>query len=178
MQLDDLFDRLTSVLRPLGFIAEPGDEYRSPPLDVPRYDRRAVRLHWLPILGRGQSVVAVARQPLDLAFDPEAGRVLLQRLNAAVNGRFPPRKGATAALTAIIVTPEPIGPEDEAVLQTILANPPRGRVVPLGLFRVNLGQEALAFALKAGPPGVYPEPAALADSLCECLRRFVPPITF
>ena len=35
----------------------------------------------------------------------------------------------------------------------------RFRVVPVGLIRVNLGQEATAFAMKASPDQLFTEPA-------------------
>ena len=50
----------------------------------------------------------------------------------------------------------------------------RSRVVPLGLIRINLGQEAMAFQLAGGPDDLYPEPAALADALTARFRRYVP----
>jgi hypothetical protein len=81
-------------------------------------------------------------------------------------------------LSAVVLTPEPIGPEDDATLGQILggfsATRTRTRAVPLGLFRVNLGQEALAFTLAPGPPGLFTEPEALADALALHFRRFVP----
>ena len=69
----------------------------------------------------------------------------------------------------MILTPEPIGPEDDATLTRILGSlsalKTRTRAVPLGLLRVNLGQEALAFALAPGPDRLFGEPEALADLL-------------
>ncbi len=80
--------------------------------------------------------------------------------------------------TALILTAEPIGPEDDAllaeVLKTVSAQRTRTRAVPLGLFRVNLGQEAFAFALTTGPDQLFPEPESVADTLAMHLRRFVP----
>jgi hypothetical protein len=45
--------------------------------------------------------------------------------------------------------------------------------VPLGLVRLNLGQEAIAFALTHSPDNLFPEPIALADHLTEHFKRFV-----
>ncbi len=56
----------------------------------------------------------------------------------------------------------------------MLAPIPRTRVVPLGLIRVNLGQEAMSLALTRPPGGLFPEPEAVADALTTRLRRFVP----
>jgi hypothetical protein len=50
----------------------------------------------------------------------------------------------------------------------------RMRVVPLGLFRINLGQEAVALAIKSSPDNLFSEPGSLADALCEHFRRYVP----
>ena len=78
-------------------------------------------------------------------------------------------------LTAVVLTPEPIGPGDDAILSSVLeVKFKRMRVVPFGLFRVNLGQEAMALAIHSSPDGLFPEPAVLADALCERLRRYVP----
>ena len=40
----------------------------------------------------------------------------------------------------------------------------RMRVVPFGLIRVNLGQEAMALAINSSPDELFPEPGLLADS--------------
>ena len=174
---DDLLAQLDRALRPLGHSPEPGDAFEAPPLHVLRYFRRPVRLHWLPGLGRALSLVAVVRQPVDLPFTAPGCTTLLDRLSRAVNTRFPPlvrRHGLAVGLTTVVLTPEPIRPDDDAVLASGLARPARSRCVPLGLLRVNLGQEALAFALTSSPDNLYPEPQALADTLSESLRRFVP----
>jgi hypothetical protein len=76
-------------------------------------------------------------------------------------------------LTVVVLTPEPIGPDDDTVLSKALAPAVRTRVVPLGLLRVNLGQEAMAMALTSSPDSLFPEPVALADALTVKLRRFV-----
>ena len=174
---DDLFALLDSVLNPLGAIAEDGDESRSPPLEILRYYVRPVRVSSLPILGRGLGVVAVARQPVDVSLGQAGYRPLIERLAIAVNTRFPPirnGRGLTLGMTAVIATPEPIGPEDDAILAGILGPVPRCRAVPLGIIRVNLGQEAVSLSLKRGPKGLFPEGEAIADALSSRLRRFLP----
>jgi hypothetical protein len=195
MTEDRLFEILEAVLRPVGSVVEAGEDFRTPPLEVLRYYFRPVRLHWLPLLGRASSVVAVVRQPVDIAFRPDDYRRFVARLAMAVNGRFPPwfgwswprpwirrrgtqggSSGLVIGLTAVVLTPEPIGPDDDATLGQLLTarTHTRTRAVPLGLLRVNLGQEALAFALAPGPAGLFTEPEALADALSIHLRRFVP----
>ena len=127
-------------------------------------------------------MVLVARQPIDVELSVVGYRKLLKRLVETADSRFPPwgshsKNWAIAlGLTVIILTPEPIGPGDESTLRQVINGKPfsRQRAVPLGLLRVNLGQEALAFSLASGPPGVFLEPTALADTLTEHLRRFVP----
>jgi len=179
MTEDELFERIGPALASAGSAVEDGEEFRSPPLDVLRYYARPVKVHWVPLLGRGLSVVAVARQPVDIGFTAEGYRRLLTRLARAINGRFPPfgpRPALALGLTALVLTPEPIGPGDDAILREVVTGRslPRQRAVPLGLLRINLGQEALAFALAGGPDGVFTEPAALADALTPHLRRYVP----
>jgi hypothetical protein len=186
---DQLFEIIDPLLKSAGAVVEAGEEYRTPPLDVLRYYWRPVRLHWVPLLGRASSVVAVVRQPVDVAFRPDDYRTFLTRLAMAVNGRFPPwtwsrgrglsvAGGLVVGLTALVLTPEPIGPDDDATLGQILGNfsatRTRTRTVPLGMLRVNLGQEALAFTLAPGPAGLFTEPEALADALTLHFRRFVP----
>ena len=92
----DLFEVIDPVLRELGTVPEGGEEFGRPPLDVLRYYRRVVRLHWMPVLGRGLSVVAVLRQPPDVGFSQAGYRTLLTRLAMAVNGRFPPWRSPRA----------------------------------------------------------------------------------
>ena len=72
-----------------------------------------------------------------------------------------------------VVVAEPIGHEDDTLMQKTLAPASRKRVVPLGLLRLNLGQEAMAMALTTSPEGLFPEPVALADTLTTKFRRFV-----
>ena len=172
---DRLFQMIDPLLQAMGSTEEVGEEYRQPLLDVLRYYRRGVRWSGIPVLGKGQSVVAVVRQPIDVNLSASAYTELLTRLAGAVSSRFPPWKGLVVGLTVVVLTPEPIGPGDDAVLSQVLAVPLRRfRVVPLGVFRVNLGQEAVSFALKASPDQLFPEPERLADALSEHLRRFVP----
>ncbi len=192
---DRLFENIDPILRAAGAVVEAGEEYQTPPLEVLRYYYRPVRIHWVPLLGRASSVVAVVRQPVDIGFRPDDYRTFLTRVARAVNGRFPPwtwrwprpwlrgrdvsaAGGLVIGLTVLVLTPEPIGPEDDATLGQILgglsALRTRTRVVPLGLLRVNLGQEALAFTLAPGPAGLFSEPEALADALSLHFRRFVP----
>jgi hypothetical protein len=191
---DRLYEIIDPALKTAGAVIEAGEEYRAPPLDVLRYYYRPVRLHWMWLLGRASSVVAVVRQPVDVGFQPGDYRRFLTRLALAVNGRFPPwaghwprpwvRGGGHSAagglvigLTVLVLTPEPIGPDDDAILAQVLsgvsARQTRTRVVPLGLLRVNLGQEALALTLAPGPTGLFAEPEALTEVLSLHLRRFV-----
>ena len=175
---DDFFALIDPVLREAGSVPEPGEEYRAPPLDVLRYYRRPVQWHWLPIVGRGLGIVAVVRQPVDVGASTDEQRKFLTRLAMAVNSRFPPwdaRRGALViGLTTVVLTPEPIGPDDDARLGALLGRLPRQRAVPLGLIRLNLGQEALSFALATDPDRLFPEPLLLADTLTPHFRRFVP----
>jgi hypothetical protein len=176
---DQFLDLIDPVLKPLGLREEEGEEFREPPLDVLRYYRRPVRLHWLPLIGRAQAVVAVVRQPVDVGLTGSSKdyRAFLARLSMAINGRFPPGSAlgwGSIGLTVIVLTPEPIAAEDDALMKTALEAPTRSRVVPLGLVRVNLGQEAMAFQLAGSPDGLFPEPVAIADALTLQFRRFVP----
>jgi len=172
MQIEGLDELIAGPLGKLGLAAVEGEEFRSPPLDVLGYYHRVVRLNALPIVGRMQSVVAVVRQPVDLGLSGTG--TLIERLARALDGRFSYRQGATIGLTALVLTPEPIGPGDDAALTEVLAQPRRSRVVPLGLFRLNLGQEAMAMALRPAADGLLPDPETLADALVDHFRRFVP----
>jgi hypothetical protein len=165
------------VLSGCGAVREAGDEFREPPLDVLRYDRRAVRLGRVPVLGKALSVVSLVRQPVDIEGSRAGYARLLERIARAANGRFPPWRGFAIGMTSIVLTPEPIQPEDDAMLGQVLdIKLRRMRVVPFGLFRVNLGQEALALAMRASPDDLFPEAARLADALCEQFRRYVPQV--
>lgn len=174
---NELIPILDSTLSALGATSDPGEEYRDPPLDILRYYRRKARVSTLPILGRALSVVALIRQPVDIGF-PEAYSTFLDRATRAADDRYPPwgRPGGFAlGLTFVVLTPEPIGGADDEALGKILAGRKRrSRVVPLALIRLNLGQEAMAFSLVAGPPGVFPEPEAVVDALTPHFRRYVP----
>jgi hypothetical protein len=172
---DRLFEMIDPVLRAMGSTLELGEEFRDPPLDLLRYYRRPVRLNRVPLVGRALSVVAVVRQPMDVGLSVADYTRLLARVARASNGRFPPWKGLVIGLTVIVLTPEPIGPGEDAVLsQTLEARMQRHRVVPFGLIRVNLGQEAIAFSLRQSPEKLFPEAERLADVLSESLRRYVP----
>jgi len=165
---------MSSVLIPLGCSIEPGDELLEPPLELLSYYTRSVRISALPILGRGLSVVALVRQPIDISIANYAP--LMERLARVINTRFPPvraGRGLTLGFTAVVTTPEPIQPEDDASLEKALSmSEVRNRAVPLGIFRVNLGQEAVSFSLRRGPENLFPEPDALADAFSIRLRRF------
>ena len=173
----DLFDLIDPILKALGAKPEDGEEFRTPPLDILRYYVRPVRLHRLPILGRATSVLAVLRQPVDIGFSTSGYRNLLSRVAMAVNGRFPPwprGAGLSIGLTLVVLTPEPIQPDDEATLQTSFVGLARMRSIPLGLIRLNLGQEAMAATIMNSPDDLFPEAERIAVALSERLRRFVP----
>jgi hypothetical protein len=178
---DDFFELTDAILEPLGSKIEPGDELREPPIDVLRYYVRPVRVSSVPFLGRGISVVAVCRQPIDIGFSSIGYRTLIERLASVVNTRFPPIKkgrGLTLGMTAIVTTPEPIGADEDPVLAKVLEPIPRNRAFPLGVFRINLGQEAVSFAIKRATDGLFSEPDLLADAYAAKLRRFVSLIQF
>ena len=111
-----LFELIDPVLRLAGATLEPGEVFREPPLDVLHYYRRAVIWSGIPIVGRAVSVVAVVRQPVDVELSDAGYSRLLTRLALAASGRFPPWKGLVIGLTGLVVTPEPIGQGDDAVL--------------------------------------------------------------
>jgi hypothetical protein len=174
-----LEDQFIEVIDPLvlagGSVLEAGEEFREPALSVLRYYRRRVSLNWVPIFGEAHSVVAVVRQPVDIDGSKAAQIRLLTRLAMAVNGRFPPWRGLVIGLTAVVLTPEPIEPADDAMLRDVLGvKLGRMRVVPFGLIRVNLGQEAIALAVNSSPDELFTEPTLVADALCEKFRRYVP----
>ena len=174
-ELNDIFD---AVLKPLGCKIEPGTDYDDPPLDIRRYARRSVKLHWLPILGRGLSVPAIVRQPPDLSFSPAGLTQFVKRTAEAVNGRFPPRMGLTVGLTVVMLTSEPIQPTDDQTLAAANRPLPRLRVVPVGLIRLNLAQELMATALTTTPGDPFPEGLRLAEALEPRMRRFLPLLSF
>jgi hypothetical protein len=175
MTQDDFIDVLHPVLRDGGMTFDTGEEFRDPALDVLRYYRRSLKLTWVPVLGRGLSVVAVARQPVDVEGTKAGYGRLLARLAMAVNGRYPPWQGLSLGLTAVILTPEPITPGDDAMLGELLETKLRRmRAIPMGVIRLNLGQEAMAMAVSSGPDGLFPEAVGLADAFCAHFKRFVP----
>lgn len=173
---DRFIELIEPVLRELGSVREAGEVFREPPLEVLGYYPRRVRLSRIPILGRALGVVVVARQPVDIEGAAVGYQRLMTRLAMAANGRFSPWQGLVVGLTAIVLTPEPIAPGDDAMLRQALdgAKVRRMRVVPFGLIRVNLGQESIAFALNSSPDGLFPESGRLTDLLCGHLRRYVP----
>ena len=175
MTEDAFIELIEPILREAGSVLEAGEEFREPPLDVLRYYPRIVRMNWMPVIGRGLGVVVLARQPVDIDGSRAGYGRLLNRLAMAANGRFSPRHGLVIGLTAVVLTPEPIGTGDDAMLREVLdVKLRRMRVVPFGLFRLNLGQEAMAMALNASPDDLFREPGLLADALCEHFKRFVP----
>jgi hypothetical protein len=172
---ESLFEVMDQAVGPAGASSEPGEEYVRPALDVRRYYRRPVRWNGVPILGRALSVVAVVRQPMELSFSDPGYKDLLVRASMAAGGRFSFWKGAVIGLTVVVLTSEPIGPGDDAILGQALGHSLRRyRAVPFGLIRINLGQEAFAFALRESPERLFSEAHTLADRLSESLRRFVP----
>jgi hypothetical protein len=172
---DRFIELIETSLKAVGSALEGGEEFRAPPLDVLRYYRRAVRLSRIPFLGTAQSAVVVARQPVDIEGSAAGYSRLLDRLARAANGRFPPWRGLVIGLTAVVLTPEPIAPGDDTMLSSVLnAKLRRLRVVPFGILRINLGQEAVALATSRSPDDLFPESLRLADLVCEHLRRFVP----
>jgi hypothetical protein len=172
---DRLLELIDPVLRSAGGGLEDGEEFHEPTLDVLRYYRRPVRWNPVPVLGRALSVVAVVRQPLDIELAGAGYEALLTRLAGAAGSRFPPWKGAVIGLTALVLTAEPIGPGDGVLLDRALGvSLRRFRVITFGILRINLGQEAIAWALKSSPYQLFPEPIRLADALGEHFRRFVP----
>lgn len=176
---DRLLELIDPALRAHGAMPEPGEDLARPSLEVVRYYQRPVRWNMIPVFGRALSVVVVVRQPMAVNFSTAGYADLLGRIALAANARFSVLKGAVLGLTSIVLTSEPIGPQDDGILAGALdANLKRHRVVPFGLIRVNLGQEAVAFSLRSSPDGLFSEPLLLADLLSESFRRFVPPAEF
>jgi hypothetical protein len=172
---DQFIELIEPVLRELGSVREAGESFREPPLDVLGYYPRKVRLGRVPLLGRALGVVMIVRQPVDVEGTQDGYHRLLTRLAMAANGRFPPWQGLVIGLTVVVLTPEPIAPGDDAMLRQVLdVKLRRMRVVPFGLMRINLGQEAISMAINASPDDFFREPGLLADVLCEHFRRFVP----
>jgi hypothetical protein len=172
---DQIIELIEPLLQQAGSVFQGGEEFRRPPLDILRYYRRTVRVGRIPLLGQAQSVVLLARQPVDIDGSRPSYERFLIRLAMAVNGRFPPWKGLTIGLNALVLTPEPIAPGDDDMLREALGiKLRRMRVVPLGLYRLNLGQEAMALAMHTDPSGAFTEGGLLAELLCERFQRFVP----
>ena len=170
-----LFELIDPVLRSGGAIHEAGEEFHEPALDVLRYYRRPVRWNPVPVLGRALSVVAVVRQPLDIELagagyehcSPDwpgrrAAGFLRGKDRSSASRRWysPPSRSAPATR-----------PCSTRALGVSLR---RFRVITFGILRINLGQEAIAWALKSSPDQLFPEPVRLADALGEHFRRFVP----
>src|SRR4051812_21786060 len=117
---DQFIELIEPILREAGSVLDPGEEFRDPPLDILRYYPRIVRMNRIPILGRALGMVMVVRQPVDIDGSRAGYERLLNRLAMAANGRFPPWQGLVIGLTAIVVTPEPIAPADDAMLRQVL----------------------------------------------------------
>lgn len=175
---DELNDVLDEVLKPLGCKFEIGEDYSQPQLDVRRYASRPIKLHWLPILGRGLSVTAVIRQPTDTPFTKKGLDEFVRRSAKAVNGRFPPRLGLTIGLTIVMITSDPIQPADDETLAASTRLLAGIRVAPVGLLRLNLVQEIMAMALTTTPDDSFPEGLRLAENLERRFRRFMPLLSF
>ncbi|WP_165224140.1 hypothetical protein [Aquisphaera insulae] len=173
---ENLLELLDPVLRSGGARAEPGEDYRRPPIEILRYYRRELRWNRVPILGRALSVALVSRPMQEDDTGGSSYLRLLERSAMVVGMRYSPWQAATIGLTVVGLTTAPIGPETEANLDRALGSSLRRyRVVPLGLIVVNLAQETLAFALRAGPDRLFSEPVAIADALGDRLRRLVDP---
>jgi hypothetical protein len=179
---NDFFELIESHLTPTRWQRGVGEEFASPALDVLAYFDRPVRLHWVPILGQASSVVAVIRQPVDLNSQVGGSLALLDRVAQAVHGRYPPwpkGRGVVVGLTTIVLTPEPLrASQEEVLVETLKRGRKKRRVVPLGLIRLNLGQEAMVSALTTVEAGLFPEPIELVDLLAERFQRFVPLLEF
>lgn len=177
MTEDDFRDWLDSLLRPLEFVVENGAESQNPKIDILGYYVRRIRISPIPILGRGLSVVAVCRTPEDVSRAANGCYSIIERLGIVANSQFPPirkGRGLTVGITAIVLTDSPITASDDTVLAEALNPVPKTRVVPLGIIRVNLEQEAVGFALKRGPEGLFPETDVLTTAFTERFRRFLP----
>src|SRR5262245_47025570 len=133
---DQLIELIEPLLQQAGSRFQGGEVFRQPPLEVLRYYQRPVRISKFPVVGHAQSVVLIARQPVDIDGSGPAYERLLTRLAMAANGRFPPWGGLTIGLNAIVLTPEPIATADDAMLGAVLGiKLRRMRAVPLGLYR-------------------------------------------
>ena len=129
----------------------------------------------MPILGRAHSVVMVVRQPVDIDGSTAGYERLLTRLAMAANGRFPPWRGLVIGLTALVLTPEPIAPGDDAMLREVLerqAAADAGRAVRLDPHQPRPRGDRAGGQLQPRRP--LHRAGRLADALCEHFRRFVP----
>lgn len=174
----EFFDLLDSTLS--GSEAIEGEEFTSPQLLVYRYHRRAVRIGWLPVVGKVLSVVATVQRPRDLPRTAEGFAGLLRRVAMAANGKFPPRPlrhGLTIGLTTVILERESLQPGDDAMLAGIRANVAPMRCVPLGMILVNDEQEAMSFSLRGVSDPALDDPGRIVDGLDKRFRRFVPMFT-
>ena len=92
----------------------------------------------------------------------------------AASSRFPPWQGLVIGLTALVLTAEPVGPGDEAILERVPWASRSGSSASSrsDSSRINLGQEAVAWALRSSPDQLFPEPVRLADAA----RRAFPPV--
>ena len=171
----ELLGHLDAPLASRGATLHDGQAYDEPPLVVLRFASRPTRVSRLPLLGRALGVVVVAREPVDLGFDAAGLKALLVRLGRAASYRFPnrlgPQGGLAIGLTAVVLTPRPIDPDDDARLDAALSAAPAGRSLPVGLFRVNLARECVAMAWRSGPRDGFPEPLAVAETLGTVLAR-------
>jgi hypothetical protein len=154
-----------------------GETFSQPPLEVLTYAAKPIRLSRLPLFGRGLAVLAVTRHPVDLKSDTQGLKSWAQRLAKAVNGQYPPwkklRPGAVL-LIAVQLTPEPIRGEDEEKYKPVLGLWTGTRVVPAGILRINLGQQAMASVLAEGLPRDLPEVGNLVDNWGMKFSRFLP----
>jgi hypothetical protein len=149
---DQFVELIEPLLQKAGSSFQGGEAFHKPPLDILVYYWRSVRIRRIPIFGQAQSIVLIARQPVDVEGNRSSYERLLTRLAMAVNGRFPPWRGLTIGLNAVVLTPEPVTPGDDGMLREALnIKLRRMRVIPLGLYRINLGQEALALAMQTDP---------------------------
>ena len=117
----------------------------------------------------------VVRQPVDIDGSKIGYERLLIQAGHGRQRPTSPWRGLVIGLTILVLTPEPIGPGDDTMLREVLGvKLRRMRVVPFGLIRVNLGQEAIALAINTSPDGLFTESGRLADALCDHFGRFVP----
>ncbi len=174
MNEDDFVDLLDKVLEDPARTLGSGVARARPAVEVLRYYVRSIRLGPLPFFGKGLSLVALVRLPDDLLGTKGRHRALLRRVAEVSNARYPPRRAFSIALSVVIVTPEPIVPDDDLRLADELRDEPRLRCVSLGLFLMNLKDETMAFAIRKNSEGLLGEPAQLVDALTPRFRQFVP----